>query len=618
MVQARNRLDRQIDPSYDHVLGPDDAPISLVEYGSYACPHCRAAHEVVQRLRERLGDRLLYVFRQRPISGNELARPAAELAEQAPDPDTFWRAHVELMTRSPVLSRDDLETIAAQLGLNGADEQEAKRRRQRARERVDADVRSAAVSGVRLTPTFFINGRPYDGPWDESSLEEAICATPAYRVRSAAVNFADWAPSTGVLLLLMTILAIALTNSPAGPAFQSLWHLPVGLELGDAAFRLPLLQWINDGVLTLFFLVVGLEVKRELTVGRLASPRAAALPIAAAIGGLVVPAALYLLIIPPGPWTIGAGVPMPTDTAFAVALIVMLGRRVPIELRVFLTAAAIVDDIGAISVVAIFYSTDLQAGYLLAALGIVAGLILLNLSSIERPWPYALLGIVLWACLHAGGVHATMTGVLLSFVIPTRPPPNLTAMLAQAQAAIDTESRPGEAAWHLGPSERTLRTLDAIHNRVQSPSRRMLRTLEPRSSYVVLPLFALANAGVVLSADVFEGREMLALAIATGLVIGKPLGFVLASLLVVRLGLAEKPSAYSWRQLVGAGFLAGIGFTMSLFIATEAFPDPADFEVAKLTVFGASALSAIIGIAVLWQHAPHATREARREATEIA
>jgi NhaA family Na+:H+ antiporter len=278
---------------------------------------------------------------------------------------------------------------------------------------------------------------------------------------------------------------------------------------------------------------------------------------------------------------------------------VMLGARVPIELRVFLTAASIGDDIGTIGVVAVFYSTGLDLAALLLAVAVTALLVLLNRSGIYRVWPYAVLGLVLWFALHAGGVHATLAGVLLALFIPTRPPPNLDALLAQAEAAIASETqRKGRTLGH-GPSHAALRAIDSIHDRIESPADRLLRIVEPWSSYVVLPLFALANAGLVISADLFEGRGMLAAAIAVGLIVGKPLGFLLASLLVIRTGLAERPRDFTMMQVVGAGALAGIGFTMSLFIAGRSFPNAEDFAAAKAAVFAASAVSAVIGCLLL-------------------
>jgi NhaA family Na+:H+ antiporter len=291
---------------------------------------------------------------------------------------------------------------------------------------------------------------------------------------------------------------------------------------------------------------------------------------------------------------------MATDTAFAIALIAMLGRRVPVELRVLLTAAAIVDDIGAITVVAIFYSGEIHAGWLGAGAGVVALLALLNRWGVYRVSPYLALGIGLWICVYAGGLHATLAGVLLAAFIPTRPPPNFRTLAMQAQTILDSEARHGEQL-RLGVSEPALRALDAIHDRLESPADRMLRTVTPRSSLMVLPVFALANAGVALSLDVFSGHTGLMLAIIAGLVVGKPLGFVAISALAVRLGVAVKNPAYSWLQVAGAGALAGIGFTMSLLIAGQAFPAPSDFDAAKVAVFVASVLSAVLGVVILWR-----------------
>ena len=598
-ADTSTRLDRAVDATYDHILGPANADITLVEYGSYACPYCRAANERIAAVRDRFGERVRYVFRHRPVTDSDLALRAAQLVERTDDPERFWNAHLTLMTRSETLTEEDLGAVARDLGVD--DQPDRGAAAQRAQGRVEADIRSAKASGVTFTPTFFINGRRYEGAWDESSLADAMLGSLGHRVRSAALDFARWAPSSGLLLLLASILAVALINSTVSGAFEAFWQQPWGFTFGDRTFHLEVLEWVNDGLLTIFFLVVGLEIKREFTVGTLANMRAAALPIAAAIGGMIVPATLYALVAPSGPWSLGWGVPMATDTAFAVALIVMLGHRVPVALRIFLTAAAIVDDIGAISVVAIFYSGELHPTYLAGAVAVVVALALLNRWHVYRVTPYLLLGVLLWICVHASGLHATGAGVVLSLFIPTRPPANLNALMVQANAIVTTEARHGEEVLRHGPSLPALRALDAIHDRIESPADRMLRRVAPRSSYVVLPIFALANAGVVLAPDVIRGHEALMAAIVCGLVIGKPLGLIGACALAVKLRLATKPDDYSWLQLAGAGALAGIGFTMSLFIAAQAFPVTQDFAAAKIAIFAASTLSALIGIAVLWK-----------------
>jgi len=596
---THRRLDRPVDVTHDHVLGTADAELTLVEYGSYACPRCRTANQEIVKLRDRFGPRLRYVFRHRPLENNDLARRSADIAESAPDAESFWRGHVELMGRSTTLTEEDLTVVSAELDVANPADPACAERLQKAAQRVDDDIASSHASGVTFVPTFFINGVRYDGAWDEHSLSEAMLGSLGHRVHSAAVGFGSWAPSTALLLGTVTLLALLLSNSSMGPALEQFWLTPFAFSFGDRALSLSLREWINDGLLTLFFLAVGLEVKREFTVGRLATLRLAMLPIAAAIGGLLIPALLYLAIIPAGPWQIGAGVPMPTDTAFAVALIVMLGPRVPVELRVFLTAASIVDDIGTILVIAVFYSHGIDLMALLGSAVLIAALVALNRLPVYRVWPYAVIGLLLWLTLHAAGLHATLAGVLLAMLIPTRPPPNLNALLAQAEAVIASETQRSGAALRHGPSAPALKAIDSIHDRIESPADRLLRTVEPWSSYLVLPLFALANAGLVIAMDLFTGREVLAAAIAAGLIIGKPVGFLLAAWLVIRTGLAERPTEFTMTQVVGAGTLAGIGFTMSLFIAGQAFPDAGDFAAAKASIFAASVVSAIVGCVML-------------------
>src|SRR5690606_32310921 len=347
---------------------------------------------------------------------------------------------------------------------------------------------------------------------------------------------------------------------------------------------------------------VGLEIKREFTIGHLAGRRLAALPIAASIGGMVIPALIYVFVIPPGPLAHGWGIPIATDTAFAIALIVLLGDRVPVELRVFLTAAVIVDDLAAIGVVALFYSDEVHLIYIAAAVLIVVLLIMLNRWNVSRPLPYVIAGLFLWLFLHDAGIHATLAGVILAIFTPTRPPGNLPALLAQAENVLFAESgRHDENVLRHGPSEPAIKQLDVIFDRIESPAAKILRNLEPWSSYVVLPIFAFANAGVVLSLDTVEGHTRLMLAIVLGLAAGKPLGILAGTAIAVYLRLAEKPAVYTWRQVAGVGAMGGIGFTMSLFIASQAFNDPSDFDAAKIAVFAASVIAATLGTIILWK-----------------
>jgi Na+:H+ antiporter, NhaA family len=592
------KLDRPIDLDRDHVLGPPDAELTLVEYGSYARRHRHAVHQVIERLRSRFGERMRYVFRHLPDEGSEVAWRAAELAEYASETTgQFWEVHEALMERGPVLSAGDLERIAREFNLpSGAAHKTAL---EAAQERVREDVESARRSGAQIPPTFFINGRRYAGAWDESSLADALLAPLGHRIQAAAFQFVRWGPSSGLLLGLATVLALILSNSAVGPAFESWWNTTLGFQWGTSTLALSLLDWVNHGLLTIFFIVVGLEIKREFTRGHLASFRSGALPVIAAFGGILLPAVIYASIAPPH-LRHGWGIPIGTDTAFAVALIVLLGDRVPIELRVFLTAAVIIDDIVAIAVIALFYTGDIATSYLIAGAAVVVLLIVLNRVDVYSTLPYAVCGIVLWFFLHEAGLHATLAGVILAVLIPTRPPANLNALLAQAATVIHEEERHSGEAMRRGPSEPALRALDTIHARIESPADKLLRSIEPWSSYLVLPIFALANAGVAWSGDVFQENGRLIGAITLGLVVGKSTGIVVAAWLAVRSGIAVKPEAYSWRQLIGAGTLGGIGFTMSLFIAGLAFPNSADYATAKIGIFIASLIAAVLGTIILY------------------
>lgn len=585
----------------DHVLGDPQAPITLVEYGSYFSESCHVAHEVIANLRERFGDQMRYVYRHLPLPGNEPAKKAAILSEYAAETSgNFWKVHDALMKRRG-LSEQDFKEVAADFNLPMTDTPD-NNKLNKATQKVENDVQSAFESGALFAPTFYINDRRYEGTWDESSLEEAMTGSPGYRMYTAALDFLRWAPSAGIALFIMVILALVLANSSLGPQFAALWEIPFGFQAGELSFNLPLIKWINDGFLSIFFLVVGLEIKREFTVGRLASRRAAGLPIAASIGGILIPTIIYLAIAPAGPLSSGWGTTISTDTAFAIALIAFIGNRVPVELRIFLTACAIVDDLVSILVVAVFYTEEINTNFLIASVVVTAILAGINKWRIYHILPYILLGFLLWFCLHQAGVHATLAGVILALCIPTRPPANFRALNAQAQRIFNAEAHFGkDSLIRHGASQRAVQMLNTIHDRLESPATKVLHAIEPWSSYFVLPLFALANAGVLVTLDVFKTDLQLMMAIFFGLVIGKPVGIYLFSRLAVHFNIAEKPASYHWRQLFGAGALAGIGFTMSLFIASEAFPLPADFAAAKIAIFMASIVAGILGAIILWK-----------------
>lgn len=436
-----------------------------------------------------------------------------------------------------------------------------------------------------------------------------------FRVLGLFQEFAHAQASSGIVLLVCVIVALVWANSPFGSSYYDLWHLHFALKFGDVdwineAFDRPLEYWINDGLMVVFFFVVGLEIKREVIAGELASPRKAMLPIMAAIGGMVVPAAIFLWFNFGGPGQRGWGIPMATDIAFTLGVMAVLGSRVPTPIKVFLTALAIVDDIGAVLVIAIFYTSDISLG----ALGIAAVFVLLliaaNRLGIRSTYVYILLIVCgLWPAFIFSGVHPTVAGVIAAFTIPARRRIDAAEFTNLSRVYIDEfdqASGEGDGDSLLANEEQVslMRSIERTALGAQSPLQRFENTLHPWTVFGIMPLFALANAGVAISADFTSMlEEPLARGVALGLLVGKPLGIMLFSVVAVRLGLAALPSRVNWLHVLGAGCLAGIGFTMSLFIANLAMGGTELLEAAKISILVGSLLAAVLGWLV-FQFAP--------------
>jgi len=402
----------------------------------------------------------------------------------------------------------------------------------------------------------------------------------------------------GIILLTATAVALAAANSTWADAWFAIWKTPVGFEIGEFRMVHSLRHWISDGLMAVFFFIVGLEVKRELVVGELREARSAALPIVAALGGMVVPAGIYVALLAGGEGVRGWGIPMATDIAFVVGCMAILGPRVPRGLRVMLLSLAIVDDIGAILVIAVGYTEGLSVPMLLAGFGGIAFMLLLRSIGVRIVSVYVAVGVVVWFFFHESGVHATIAGVLIGLLTPARSwvsPGLLGKIVTKAGAFLagDGTPRPG-----------LLRQVETATRESVSPLERLEKGLHPWSSAVIMPLFALANAGVPVRLDAFGSP--VALAILAGLVIGKPVGVLSFSFLAVKLGIARLPERVGWGAVTGGGLLAGIGFTMAIFIASLAL-DGELLEVAKIGVLGASALAAVLGMAVLRATLPDPT-----------
>ena len=374
----------------------------------------------------------------------------------------------------------------------------------------------------------------------------------------------------------------------------------VSIGIGDRALTLTLHQWINDGLMAVFFLLVGLEIKRELVAGELASVKQAALPIAAALGGMVVPAALYWAFNPSGPSATGWGIPMATDIAFALGALALIAPNAPVGIKVFLAALAIVDDMGAVLVIAVFYSGEIAWSALGVGGAMVGVLIALNLSGVIKLWPYLICGIVLWYFVHESGIHATIAGVALAMTIPSRTRLNALEFSGEARSLLDqfdqTETGDLLVLTSKGQQE-SLFALERASEGVAAPILRLEHGLHRFSAFVVMPLFAFANAGVQIGGPM--AHQSIALGVMAGLVVGKPLGILGACFLAVKAGFAKVPEEVNWGSLLGAACLAGIGFTMSLFIALLAFDDAALMNTAKVAILGASLVAGVIATVVL-------------------
>jgi Na+:H+ antiporter, NhaA family len=423
---------------------------------------------------------------------------------------------------------------------------------------------------------------------------------PFERVMTPLREFLESTVAGGVLLLVAAVVALIWSNSPWADSYHMLWeetYLTIGVA--DNALTMSLHHWINDGLMAVFFLVVGLEIKRELLVGELASVRRASLPVAAAVGGAVLPAILFLAIVGPGsPDARGWGVPMATDIAFALGVLALLGRRVPLGLRIFVAALAIADDLLAVLVIALFYTDELSVTALAGAGVILLLLLIANRMGVRRPFVYGLLGLGLWFAVLQSGVHGTVAGVLLAITIPARQRVTDRDFADNARELID-DFEGGSAK---APQERysALWDLESLTEKAQAPMLRLEHSLTPIVAFLIVPLFALANAGVTLTGDLAALLgDPVVIGIVVGLLIGKQVGITGAAWLVVRTGFAALPVGVTWAHVYGAAWLCGIGFTMSLFIANLAYGISPALAEAKIGILIASVIAGVVGYLLL-------------------
>ncbi len=403
--------------------------------------------------------------------------------------------------------------------------------------------------------------------------------------------------ASGILLFVAAAVALAWANSPWSESYHRFWHVPLGIRVGDFSFERSLEWFVNDGLMVIFFFVVGMEIRREMDHGELSEWRRAALPTAAALGGMLVPAGLYLVVAGVPEARSGWGVPMATDIAFAVGVLTLLGHRAPASLRVLLLALAVIDDLGAILVIALFYSSGIKAAGLVVALFGFGGILAMQRFGVRMKLAYVVPAVVAWAGVYAAGIHPTIAGVIVGLLTPVRAWLGADGFIARVREelelldpSVDAESR--TAGLFAG-----LRNVAVARREAVSPADSLIEILHPWVAFGIMPVFALANAGVAFSGLALDGLSLrVAAGIAAGLVIGKPLGILFACWLALRLRIGTLPDGITFRHLVVLGFVAGIGFTMALFIAQVAFTDAALLDAAKLGVLIASAGAAIFGL----------------------
>ena len=411
----------------------------------------------------------------------------------------------------------------------------------------------------------------------------------------------------GVVMLVAAVVAIVWANSPWSQSYVDLWATPLRVELGDVLHldHLSLQAWVNDALMTVFFLLVGLEIKREAVHGELQDLRSVALPVIAAVGGMVVPAGTFWAFNIGEAGADGWGIPMATDIAFAVGVVTLLGRRVPLAAKIFLLTLAIADDIGAIVVIAVFYTGDLSLGWLVTALVGLGVIFAMRRGDVQALAPYLAVGALVWLALLESGVHATLAGVALGLLTPAWPlrsprryPRETRHLLDRIERSYYDRVVTGDEFEH---NEHLIAEVARLSMHSTSPLERLERALSPWVAFVIVPVFALANAGVPLSGDAIGGLVSDPVTVGTllGLVVGKPVGVLAASFLAVRLGLGRLPDGTTWRQMAGLGTCAGIGFTVALFVTSLSFTDPALADSAKVGILAGSLLAGVAGYLLL-------------------
>lgn len=466
--------------------------------------------------------------------------------------------------------------------------------------RVSQDIKDGKTSGLAVFPGLTIDDVPYNGAWDDDSLFAAIEKRGGKQIQLAIESFFHWGASAAAVLIVATIAALLMVNLGYQETYEHWRHTKLGFSFADFKLILPLEIWINDFLMAIFFLLIGLEIKKEVLDGELSDRKRAAMPVIGAIGGMLVPAGIYVLINMGSPTANGWGIPMATDIAFTLGLMALMGTRVPLSLKIFISALAVADDLGAIIVIALFYGHGFHLLPFLGALAVIGVMIFLNKRQVYSISIYVALGLVLWFLVYQSGLHATLAGVITAILIPTRRAADLPLIARQTAIIFDREIAKIED----DTNEQTTMAHGSLHSlrsaieRLREPSDYLMHSLENVVNFFILPLFAFFNTGILISGGELDLMAPVSLGILLGLVVGKPLGIVGACWIASKARIAQLSSEINWKTLIGASTLAGVGFTMSIVVASSAFKDSV-LVSSKISILIASTLAALLGLAIL-------------------
>lgn len=419
------------------------------------------------------------------------------------------------------------------------------------------------------------------------------------KVIDVVLDFVQKETFGGFILFGAAFLAMIFANSSLSDEYFAFWHTPFGLAFGEHKLTMDLTHWINDGLMAIFFLMVGLEIKREIVVGELSNPKKAIFPVLAAIGGMMVPAFIYFALNSQTPSENGFAIPMATDIAFALGVLMLLGKKIPIELKIFLVTLAVVDDLGAIIIIALFYTAKINIFYIFMSVATLIILGIMNKFGIKKILPYLIVGIFLWDFTHQSGIHATIAGVLLAFIIPIKSKISSIEFVENLSGISNdfciNQTCATKNIILSQEQQNLLQKIGVAYSEVQNPLVRLEHYLHPISAFLIMPIFAFANAGVNLSGEINFAIDNLMIGIILGLLVGKPLGIFGITFLADKFQIAKKPETISWGDIFGAGLIAGIGFTMSIFISNLGLSNEESITLAKASILGSSLIAGIFG-----------------------